>query len=103
MFSKSKSIFYNFINKKDSINNLKEGQTPYLRFTIIQEDKKYSYYSNFNDLYFVFNEPLKTDWKINNKISNFSGYKVQEAKLEIDGRKWIALFAPEIPITSGRL
>ncbi|EJL68394.1 GLPGLI family protein [Chryseobacterium populi] len=101
ILSKSKSIFYNFINEKDSINTLKGDQTPYLRFTIIQEDKKYNYYGNFNNLYFVFNEPLKVDWNISNKISDFSGYKVQEAKIELDGRKWIALFAPEIPITNG--
>lgn len=96
--SESKSIFYNFINKKD---NSKGNQTPYLRFTIIQDNKKYNYYGNFNDLYFVFNEPLKVDWKISNKTSDFSGYKVQEAKIELDGRKWTALFAPEIPINSG--
>jgi GLPGLI family protein len=99
--SSSKSIFYHFINKKDSINSLKGDQTPYLRFTVIQEDKKYNYYGNFNDLYFAFNEPLKVDWNIGNKTSDFSGYKVQEAKIELDGRKWIALFAPEIPITNG--
>jgi GLPGLI family protein len=98
---KSKSIFYNFINKKDSVNSLKGDQTPYLRFTVIQGDKNYKYYGSFNDLYFVFNEPLKVDWKINNKTSDFNGYKVQEAKIELDGRKWIALFAPEVPITSG--
>ncbi|MEY8761315.1 GLPGLI family protein [Chryseobacterium tongliaoense] len=95
---KSKSIFYNY--KKDSINSQKEDQT-YLRFTVIQEDKKYNYYGNFNDLYFTFNEPLKADWKISNKTSDFNDYKVQEAKIEADGRKWVALFAPEIPIING--
>ena len=97
----SKSIFYNYVNKKDSINNKKEDQVPYLRFTVIREDNSCKYYGNFNDLYFVFDEPLKTDWKINNNTSNFNGYKVQEAKIELDGRKWIALFALEVPITSG--
>ncbi|WP_312902732.1 GLPGLI family protein [Chryseobacterium taichungense] len=99
--SKSKSIFYNQINKSDSIYSLSGNATPYLRFTITQDDKKYNYYGYFNDLFFVFNEPLKLDWQIGNKTSSFNGYKVQEAKIELDGRKWIALFASEIPITSG--
>jgi len=99
--SESKSIFYNYINKKDSINSKKEGQTSYLRFTVIRENNSCKYYGNFNDLYFVFNEALKTDWTINNKTSEFNGYKVQEAKIELDGRQWTALFATEVPITSG--
>ncbi len=99
--AKSKSIFYNFVNKNDSINSLKGDKTPYLRFTIIQEDKKYDYYGSFNDLYFVFNDPMKVDWKVGDKRTEFHGYKVQEAKLDFEGRKWVALFAPEIPITSG--
>jgi len=99
--SGSKSIFYNFSNKEDSIAGLKENRVPYLRFTVIQEDKRYSYYGNFNDLYYVFNEPLKTGWTVNNKTSDFSGYKVQEARIELDGRKWTALFSPEIPISAG--
>lgn len=97
----SKSIFYNFNNKKDSINEPREDLIPYLKFTIIQTEKQYSYYGNFNDLYFAFSEPVKTEWKISTKTLHFKGYKVQEAKLELDGRKWTALFAPEIPIISG--
>ncbi|WP_299182310.1 GLPGLI family protein [uncultured Chryseobacterium sp.] len=99
--SKSKSIFYNFINQKDSLNTPNGDQNPYLKFTIIQENKKYNYYGNFNDLYFVFKDNLKTDWKINNRTSDFKGYKVQEASIELEGRKWVALFAPEIPILIG--
>jgi len=99
--SKSKSIFYNFRSKKDSIDIQEERKISYLKFTIIQENRNYKYYGNFNDLYFVFNEPLKTDWKVNNNTSDFNGYKVQEAKIELDGRRWTALFALEIPINSG--
>ncbi len=99
--SESKSIFYNYVNTKDSINGKKGDQAPYLRFTVIREDSRCRYYGNFNDLYFVFSEALKTDWKINNKTSDFKGYKVQEAAIELDGRHWIALFAREVPITSG--
>jgi GLPGLI family protein len=99
--SNSKSIFYNFAYKKDSTNSLKDDQRPYLRFTVIQEDKKYNYYGNFNDLYFVFDEPLNVAWEVSKKTLNFNGYKVQEATIGLDGRKWVALFAPEIPISSG--
>lgn len=94
--AKSQSIFY-----KDSVSNLKQKEIPYLRFIITQKDNNYSYYGKFNDLYYVYNEPLERSWKIINKTSMYNDYKVQEAQIEIDGRKWIAQFAPEIPITSG--
>lgn len=78
--SESKSIFYNYLNKKDSINSKKGDQTPYLRFIVIRENNSCKYYGNFNDLYFVFNEVLKTDWKISNKMSEFNSYKFRKLK-----------------------
>ncbi len=40
-------------------------------------------------------------WKITKETKKMMGYTVQKAEIEYGGRKWIAWFAPEIPIFQG--
>jgi GLPGLI family protein len=96
--SKTKSIFQS-TKKKDSLS--KEASRTYLQFILTQNDREYNYYGNFNNLYFVYSQPLKTDWIITNYITEYGGYKVQQAKIELEGRKWTALFTNDIPINKG--
>lgn len=100
----NRSIFYNLDYKKsDSISaeTRKKSDAQYLKFTIKQNAKAYSYYGNFNNFLFTYTEDLPSIWKINNKTYSYKNYKVQEAEIEFEGRKWIAVFCPEIPISNG--
>lgn len=43
----------------------------------------------------------KLEWKIEQKTDEIAGHQVQKATVAYGGRKWIAWFAPEIPIPYG--
>ncbi|KUJ53078.1 GLPGLI family protein [Chryseobacterium sp. JAH] len=43
----------------------------------------------------------KIDWKITSDKDKVLGYNVQKATASLNGRKWIAWFAPEIPVQDG--
>lgn len=43
----------------------------------------------------------KIDWKITSDKEKVLGYNVQKATANLNGRKWIAWFAPEIPLQDG--
>lgn len=43
----------------------------------------------------------KFNWKIENAKDKILGYEVQKATTDFGGRKWIAWFAPDIPIQDG--
>ncbi len=100
---KSESVFYNLNSKKSDTLSIetKVNSDPYLRFKIWQNNNSYSYYGNFNNFLFTYNELLPLSWKITNKSYRYKAYMVQEAEIDFEGRKWIALFAPELPITKG--
>lgn len=99
--SDKQSLFYNLNLKKDSAQNSKISEKPYLKFTILNDFKTNTYYGTFNGFNFKYTEPIPQHWKILNKTSDYESYKTQEASLEFEGRKWIALFAPEISVFTG--
>lgn len=101
---KNESIFYNLNYKKPDTLSAKtetKNETQFLRFKIKQNNNSYSYYGNFNNFLFTYNETLPSSWKITNKSYIYKAYNVQEAEIEFEGRKWIALFASELPINKG--
>jgi len=63
---------------------------------------KITYAENFGRKNFRYAQPLKLqEWKILSDTNSLLGYKVQKAECNYGGRKWIAWFAPEIPISFG--
>lgn len=99
-----KSIFYNVNYKKsDSIvTGVKQKRDiHYLKFTIKQDEKSYSYYGDFNNFFFTYTEKIPSNWKIRDAQYLYKNYKVQEAEIDFEGRKWIAVFCSEIPISKG--
>lgn len=74
----------------------------FLNFTIYQSNSRIKYYGTFNDLKFYFEEKANSKWAIiPNSTSTYKNYKTLQAKIKLDGRDWIATFAPDIPISSG--
>ena len=43
----------------------------------------------------------KIDWKITSDKDKVLGYQVQKATANMNGRRWVAWFAPEIPVQDG--
>lgn len=55
-----------------------------------------------NKTYFVKDETLNIDWKLEpNETLNISGYECRKASLNFRGRKYIAYYTTEIPISFG--
>lgn len=54
-----------------------------------------------SDFYFVEDSLKLFDWKITKNSKEILGYKCQEATCEHQGRKFVAYFAKEIPISDG--
>ncbi len=52
-------------------------------------------------VYLTYNEIVNLDWKIENSKENINNYDCQKATLTFGGRKWIAWFTNQIPISDG--
>ncbi|WBV60754.1 GLPGLI family protein [Chryseobacterium camelliae] len=54
----------------------------------------------YSDVYFIKNDE-KLIWKIYSEKSKLEKFDIQKAEVNYGGRKWIAWFAPDIPINDG--
>lgn len=54
-----------------------------------------------NDLFYYNEDKNQFDWKILQDTASIGGIPCQKAEASFCGRKWIAWFAPEIPISDG--
>lgn len=59
------------------------------------------FYDKIGVKHFSYDEITEFDWKIVNETKSYEGILCQKAITEKFGRKWIAWFAPEIPINDG--
>lgn len=74
----------------------------YLNFIVLQDISQVKYYGFFNDLQFFYHEKPINNWVIIPNSAGFqNNYKTQQAKIQLDGRKWIATFTPDISISKG--
>lgn len=111
------SSFYNYnFYKNDSILNsqmanseIKGGVTIDFRNTpkakyplgVKMESDVMTFYETFNgDSYKIANEKMPV-WKISKETKTIRNWKSQKATTEYDGRRWIAWFSSEFPISEG--
>jgi len=100
------SVLQASLEGKSSTNNfglIRANQTPinyYIYKTadsiITQED----YQLGFNKEQFYIEKKI-FDWQISPDTITIGGMKCQQATTDFGGRKWIAWFAPEVPINDG--
>lgn len=58
-------------------------------------------YPGFTDFYYYEEAVDKQNWQILDDTVSINGYLCQKATMQYGNRKWTALFAPSIPISSG--
>lgn len=51
--------------------------------------------------FYIYQEPMPTDWVMEPGTTKMMGYKCKKARLTYGGREWIAWYAPDLPISSG--
>jgi len=61
--------------------------------------ENYEYIGDVN--FYKIEEAVTLDWKITDHTKRINELKVQQAETNFGGRKWIAWFAPEIPLSYG--
>ena len=65
-------------------------------------DKTLRYYDSAGLDKFVYKEtPEEWTWEISDSTKNILGYECVKATTDFHGRKWIAWFSPEIPLSNG--
>jgi len=90
-----------YIPAKKMNDSLKIDET-YLNFIVVQDTSQVKYYGSFNDLQFFYHEKPINNWVIiPNSAGIHNNYKTQQAKIQLDGRKWIATFTPDISVSKG--
>ncbi|WP_066440083.1 GLPGLI family protein [Chryseobacterium sp. CCH4-E10] len=69
----------------------------------VYKDESKTYISNYlGRNYYTYESPDKLDWKIDNKsTSTIGGYKCNKAVVNVGGKKFIAWFTYDIPISDG--
>ncbi|WP_146941240.1 GLPGLI family protein [Chryseobacterium hagamense] len=69
----------------------------------VYKDEIKTYISNYlGKNYYTYESPDKLNWKINNNsISTIGGYKCYKAIVEAGGKKFVAWFTYDIPISDG--
>ncbi|WP_082738296.1 GLPGLI family protein [Chryseobacterium sp. CCH4-E10] len=84
------------------MNDSLEVDETYLNFMVLQDAFQIKYYGSFNDLKFFYQEKPIDNWVIIPNSAGFqNNYKTQQAKIQLDGRSWIATFTPDISISKG--
>lgn len=61
--------------------------------------ENYEYIGDVN--FYKIEEAVTLDWKITGNTKHINDLKVQQAETNFGGRKWIAWFTPEIPLSYG--
>lgn len=65
-------------------------------------DNTLRYYDSAGIDKFVYEEtPEEWTWEISDSTKNILGYECVKASTDFHGRKWIAWFSPEIPVSNG--
>jgi GLPGLI family protein len=69
----------------------------------VYKDESKTYISNYlGRNYYTYESPDKLDWQIDNKTtSTIGGYKCNKAVVNVGGKKFIAWFTYDIPISDG--
>ena len=67
----------------------------------IKKDQKVTLLDFFGGSYFQYSETNPMIWKVESETSKIGTYNVQKATVNYGGRKWIAWFTNEIPISDG--
>ncbi|WP_294288157.1 GLPGLI family protein [uncultured Chryseobacterium sp.] len=69
----------------------------------VYKDELNTYISNYlGKNYYTYESPDKLNWKIDNRsISTIGGYKCYKATVEAGGKKFVAWFTYDIPISDG--
>lgn len=69
----------------------------------VYKDEVKTYISNYlGKTYYTYESLDKLDWQIDNKsISTIGGYKCNKANVNVGGKKFIAWFTYDIPISDG--
>ncbi|WP_165585111.1 GLPGLI family protein [Chryseobacterium sp. FH2] len=61
--------------------------------------ESYEYIGDVN--FYKLEEPVNLNWKISDSTKTINNLKLQQAETNFGGRKWIAWFAQEIPLSYG--
>lgn len=100
--------YYNrlyYIN--DSVyTNLKQYGFEGFKLTpFLSKKTKNPFYENYEYIgdvnFYKIEEPVNFNWKITDSIKTINELKVQKAETNFGGRKWIAWFTQEIPLSYG--
>ncbi|WP_175620670.1 GLPGLI family protein [Chryseobacterium schmidteae] len=100
--------YYNriyYIN--DSIYNSTKhyGFKGYRLTSFLSHKNKNSFYENYEYIgdvnFYKIDEPVNMQWKILDSTKSINELKLQKAETNFGGRKWVAWFAQEIPISYG--
>lgn len=102
-FYNSEYYYNDSINKKNGYNDSYEYTYQKLDFLIKKKRHSSNYinYVNHTPYYYQFKTEDNQEWKILGDTKKIRNIEVQKAETSFGGRKWIAWFAPEIPIVEG--
>lgn len=51
--------------------------------------------------FYIYQEPMPTDWAMDDGTTKVMGYKCRKARLTYGGREWVAWYAPDLPFSCG--
>lgn len=81
------------------------GFKGYRLTSFLSKKTKNTFYENYEYIgdvnFYKIEEVVNLDWKIADSIKTIGDLKVQQAETSFGGRKWIAWFAREIPLSYG--
>lgn len=100
--------YYNrlyYINDSIYAKTETTGFKGYRLTSFLSKKTKSTFYENYEYIgdanFYKIEEEVNLDWKIADSIKTIGDLKVQKAETSFGGRKWIAWFAREIPLSYG--
>jgi GLPGLI family protein len=101
-------IYYNrlyYINDSLYAKTQTTGFEKFRLTSFLSKKTKNTFYENYEYIgdvnFYKIEEVVNLDWKITDSIKTIGYLKVQQAKTSFGGRKWIAWFAKELPLSFG--
>lgn len=107
LINKDESKFFDYsLYEIDSINRKRsDGRVQKIRskagLELLTSFKGFKNFKTSNNDYYVYDSTENLVWNLNGDLKNFKNFVLQKATTEFGGRKWIAWFCKEMPISFG--
>ncbi|QTV04891.1 GLPGLI family protein [Faecalibacter bovis] len=110
LYSHDKSIFIpENLYKVDSIMNLGTANFSMIsslpksnyKFHIKKDENRITYFDRIYTTNIYYEQRINFDWEITDETLNLNGYLAKKAITNFGGRKWIAWYTEEIPVSDG--